>query len=60
MRPWSSNDADRADLRYFKTGEEYAITSRSLLLFAGLIAGEGARAVRRIALGLSRGDAITT
>ena len=55
-----TNDPDRADLRYFKTGEEYAITSHSVLLFAGLIAGEGARAVRRIALELSRGDALTT
>ena len=55
-----TNDPDRGDLRYFKTGEEYAITGRSVLLFAGLIAGEGARAVRRIALELSRGDAITT
>jgi glycogen operon protein len=55
-----TNDADRADLRYFKTAEEYAVTSHSVLLFAGLIAGEGARAVRRIALELSRGDALTT
>jgi glycogen operon protein len=55
-----TNDPERADLRYFKTGEEYAITSRSVLLFAGLIAGEGARAVRRMALELSRGDALTT
>ena len=55
-----TNDPDRGDLRYFKTGEEYAITGRSVLLFAGLIAGEGARAVRRIALELSRGDAVTS
>jgi isoamylase len=51
-----TNDPEREDVRAFQTGDAYAVTSHSALLFAGIIAGEPGRAVRRIALELSRGD----
>ena len=49
-----TNDPDRADVRSFDTGDQYAVTSRSVLLFAGLIPGERGRALRRMALEIAR------
>ena len=51
-----TNEPDCEDVRAVQTGDVYAITSRSVLLFAGIIAGEPGRAVRRIALELTRSD----
>jgi glycogen operon protein len=51
-----TNEPDRGDVRAFATGDAYVLTARSVLLFAGIIAGEPGRAVRRIALDLTRAD----
>jgi glycogen operon protein len=51
-----TNDPDRAEVSEFRAGDVYEVTGRSLLLFAGLTPGAPGRAVRRIALELSRGE----
>ena len=52
-----TNDPHRAEVASFRTGAEYEVTGRSLLLFAGVTPGDAGRAVRRIALELTRSDA---
>jgi glycogen operon protein len=55
-----TNDPERGDVRAFQTGDAYVLTARSVLLFAGIIAGEPGRAVRRLALELTRDDAFNS
>jgi isoamylase len=54
-----TNDPDRAETYYYKTGYRYKVGARSLLLFAALTPGDPGRAVRRIAFELSRGEPTT-
>ena len=54
-----TNIPDRQDTPTFNVGDVYDVTARSLLLFAGLTSGALGRAVRRIALELSRVDPAT-
>ncbi|MGA7920757.1 MAG: glycogen debranching protein GlgX [Candidatus Acidiferrales bacterium] len=49
-----TNDPDRSDTSYMKTGDKYTVAPRSFLLFAAITPGEPGRAVRRIAFELSR------
>jgi isoamylase len=49
-----TNDPDRSDTSYIKTGDKYTVAPRSTLLFAAITPGEPGRAVRRIAFDLSR------
>jgi glycogen operon protein len=49
-----TNDPDRSDTSYMKTGDKYTVAGRSFLLFAAITPGEPGRAVRRIAFELSR------
>ena len=51
-----TNDPERPETAHFKTGDKYEITGRSLSFFAALTPGDPGRAVKRIALELSRGD----
>jgi len=49
-----TNDPDRGESATLKTGYEYEVTGRSLLLFAALTGGDIGRTVKRIAFDLSR------
>ena len=54
-----TNLPERQDSPAFSAGDVYEVTAHSLLLFAGLTSGGPGRAVRRIALELSRADPVT-
>jgi len=49
-----TNDPERDELSLFRTGDEYEVTGRSLLVFALDDKGETIRIVRQLALELSR------
>ena len=49
-----TNDPERDELSLFRTGDEYEVTGRSLLVFALDDKGETIRMVRQLALELSR------
>ncbi|HVB56790.1 MAG TPA: glycogen debranching protein GlgX [Candidatus Acidoferrales bacterium] len=49
-----TNDPDRENPLFLKTGDKYTVAARSLLLFAALTPGDPGKAVRRIAFELSR------
>lgn len=49
-----TNEPERDELSLFRTGDEYEVTGRSLLVFALDDKGETIRMVRQLALELSR------
>jgi hypothetical protein len=51
-----TNDPERSEASTLKTGEEYEVTGRSLLLLAALTSGEPVKVIWRLALDLLRGD----
>jgi isoamylase len=51
-----TNDPERREASTLKTGEEYEVTGRSLLLLAALTSGEPVKVIWRLALDLLRGD----
>jgi len=55
-----TDDPERAESPFFKTGDKCKISARSLLLFAALTPGDPGKAVRRIAFELSRTTLVPT